>query len=94
MQTETTLDLEEGLPFEPMDDIDFEGFVGSLISEAVDYQDNELSAVRSDLADRYHGRFYGDESDGRSQVRDRSIHTAVGQVLPALLRVFTGSERL
>ena len=66
MQTETTLDLEEDLPFEGMDDVEFESYVGSLITEAVDYQDNELSAVRSDLADRYHGRFYGDEADGRS----------------------------
>ena len=94
MYTETTQDLEEDLPFEGMDDVEFESYVGSLITEAVDYQDNELSAVRSDLADRYHGRFYGDEADGRSQVRDRTIQTAVGQVMPALMRTFLGSEKL
>ena len=86
--------LEDDDSFEEMDDLTFQGFVKSLVTEAIDYQDNELSAVRSDLADRYHGRFYGDEVDGRSQVRDRSIQTAVGQVMPALMRTFLGSEKL
>jgi len=76
-----------------MDDDDFERYVRALAADAVDYCDSELSEKRSDLTKRYYGLPYGDEQEGRSTVRDRSIQTAVGQILPALMRTFFGAER-
>jgi hypothetical protein len=48
----------------------------------------ELSIERALAMDRYHGRLYGDEVEGRSQITSRDISEAVDWAMPGIMRVF------
>jgi hypothetical protein len=46
------------------------------ISSALGYKDGKLTEQRSDAMDRYYGKKYGNEQEGRSQIvtRDEDIY--------------------
>lgn len=53
-----------------------------------------LMEARSDALDRYLGRPYGDEVEGRSQVVMRDVSDTVEWIKPSLLKVFCGGEEV
>lgn len=57
-------------------------------------EDGDLSDERAQALDHYHGRPYGNEVDGRSQVVSRDLMEAVDWAMPSLLRMFTLAGRL
>lgn len=65
------------------------------------HRDNSLGGDKGDLGseratalDHYHGRPYGNEVDGRSQVVSKDLMEAVDWALPAIIRAFVQSGRL
>jgi hypothetical protein len=62
--------------------------------ESIGAEDGELSNDRASALDHYHGRPYGNEVEGRSQVVSRDLSEAVDWAMPAILRVFTQSGSL
>lgn len=53
--------------------------------------DGELSNERARAMDRYHGRPYGNEEEGRSAVVTRELSETVDWAMPAIMRIFTQS---
>jgi hypothetical protein len=73
----------------------------SLISIIRSHRENSMGAETGQLAidraaamNHYHGRPYGNEVDGRSQVVSRDLAEAVDWALPGIMKVFTQSGRL
>jgi hypothetical protein len=73
----------------------------NLISIIRSHRENSMGAETGQLAidraaamNHYHGRPYGNEVDGRSQVVSRDLAEAVDWALPGIMKVFTQSGRL
>jgi len=73
----------------------------NLIAIIKAHRDDSLGADAGDLAtqratalDHYHGRPYGNEVEGRSQVVSRDLAEAVDWALPAVVRAFVQSGNL
>lgn len=62
--------------------------------DSLGVEDGDLSNERATALDHYHGRPYGNEQEGRSQVVSRDLAEAVDWVMPAIMRVFTQSGAL
>ncbi len=56
--------------------------------------DGELSQARAESLDRYHGRPFGNEEEGRSAIVSRDLSETVDWAMPAVMRVFTQSGNL
>ena len=57
-------------------------------------EDGQLSDERAKAMNHYHGRPYGNEVEGRSQVVSRDLAEAVDWALPGIMRVFTQSGKI
>lgn len=64
------------------------------IENALGVDGGKLSNERRDALKWYLGEKYGNEVTGRSQVVDRTVLETVEWVLPALLRIFTGADKI
>ena len=73
---------------------ELQGSVGALIENAVEYIDQEISPNRAEATRYYLGEPFGNEEDGRSSVVDMTVRDTVGKIMPSLLRVFFGSEKV
>lgn len=54
----------------------------------------DLGNARASAMDHYHGRPYGNEVEGRSQVVSKDLMEAVDWAMPAIIRAFVQSGRL
>lgn len=77
-----------------MDDTALQSVVSAEIEDAVSFIDSDIGPLRAAAVDRYFGRPYGDEEEGRSQVVSRDVHDTINAILPSLMRVFFGSENV
>ena len=77
-----------------MSEADLQAVVGSYISDAIQYIDDDISPVRAESTRYYRGDPFGNEIDGRSQVVSRDVRDSVQAVLPSMMRVFFGSEKV
>lgn len=64
------------------------------IQAASGSEGSELSDARSEAMDRYLGEPYGDEVEGRSQVRTREVMETVEWLMPSLMRIYADAENL
>lgn len=80
-------------PPEPMDDEDLEAYLRAEIDMAQSVQQT-LSGHREELTRRYAGEPYGDEEDGRSKAVSRDFRDVVNAIMPSLMRIFWGPERV
>lgn len=62
--------------------------------DSIGVADGELSSERAEALDHYHGRPYGNEVTGRSQVVSRDLSETVDWALPTVLRTFLQSGTL
>lgn len=60
-------------------------------ADSLGVEDGELSNERATAMDRYHGRPYGNEMEGRSAVVSKDLSDAVDWAMPAIMRIFTQS---
>lgn len=79
---------------EPMDEEELEGLIASLIEGAQDYIDLQEAPDRVEASDYYHGKPFGNEEDGRSQVVSMDVRDTISLMLPQIMRTFFGSERV
>jgi hypothetical protein len=77
-----------------MSEEDLQSVVASYISDAIQYIDDDISPIRAESTKYYKGDKFGNEVDGRSQVVSRDVRDSVQAVLPSMMRVFFGSEKV
>ena len=77
-----------------MSESDLQAVVSSYISDAIQYIDDDISPTRAESTRYYRGDPFGNEVDGRSQVVSRDVRDSVQAVLPSMMRVFFGSEKV
>lgn len=65
--------------------------IGAHRKESLGHEDGELSNARARAMDHYHGRPYGNEQAGRSQIVSRDLMETVDWAMPALMRTFVQS---
>lgn len=66
----------------------------SMLEEAEQFYRDEVEPVQSQATDYYLARPYGNEEKGRSQVIMTDVRDTVQAMLPSIMRVFTGPERV
>lgn len=57
--------------------------------DSLGVEDGQLSNERAEALDRYHGRPYGNEVEGRSAIVSKDLSEAVDWAMPAIMRIFT-----
>lgn len=77
-----------------MPDSELEAIVGSEIEDAISYIDNDISTDRAIATNYYLGRPFGDEQEGRSQIVSQDVRDTVNSVMPSLMRIFCGTDRV
>jgi hypothetical protein len=64
------------------------------LDAAGNFSSAELSEHRADALEYYHGEPYGDEKEGRSQIRTREVLDTIEWVMPSLMRIFADRENI
>lgn len=77
-----------------MNDAEIVKIIQGYRRESLGYESSELSNERAAALDHYHGRPYGNEEEGRSQIVSKDLAEAVDWAMPAIMRVFTQSGAL
>jgi hypothetical protein len=90
----TDMAVDAGMDADLPNEIDIQAIVASEIDDAVDYIDNTISPLRAMATEYYRGAPFGNEEDGRSQVVSRDVRDTVQAILPSLMRVFFGSQKI
>lgn len=79
---------------EPLDDVEFQSRVWKNVTEAENFVDIIIGPQRLEAAKFYDAKPFGDELEGRSQIVMTTVADAVQQMLPSLLRIFCGSDKV
>lgn len=61
---------------------------------AIGADTGEFAIDRADALDRYFGRAYGNEQDGRSKVVSKDVSDAVDWILPSIIRIFLSTNNV
>lgn len=77
-----------------MDPLELKQIIARELDSALGVEGGKLSTDRRTALEYYEGEPFGNEVDGRSQVVMLSVLEAVEWVLPALLRIFTASDKI
>ena len=85
-------ELEVGSP-EEMDDEEFEGYVSRMLEDSIQYCD-ELSTDRVTATKYYSGHLPEQEDEGRSGATSYDTRDTINAILPALMRVFFGANKI
>lgn len=80
--------------YEPMSEEEFRYIVFQSIEDAQTYIDSYLAPERERAMAYYLAEPFGNEEDGRSQVVMTEVRDTVLAMLPSLLRIFTGGDKV
>lgn len=83
---------EETPEREPMTDDEIKSVVGQELSNSLGQIGSEVSAQRRLALEYYHGKPFGNEIEGRSQVVLTDVTDTIEWILPTLMRMFTGGS--
>ena len=88
-------DFEEELEVAPeeMDDEEFGSYVARLLEDSIQYCD-ELSTDRVTATKYYSGHLPEQEDEGRSGATSYDVRDTVNSILPALMRVYFGANKV
>lgn len=64
------------------------------IQGALGYGDGKLTQQRTDALDRYYGKKYGNEQEGRSQIVTRDVADVIEWIMPSLMKIFTSGDKI
>ncbi len=64
------------------------------IQGSLGYGDGKLTQQRTDAMDRYYGKKYGNEQEGRSQIVTRDVADVIEWIMPSLMKIFTGGDKV
>jgi hypothetical protein len=79
---------------EVMSEEELQGVVSAEIYDAISFIDDDIGGNRALATEYYYGLPFGDEEDGRSQVVSMDVRDTVQGILPSLMRIFFGPERV
>ena len=77
-----------------MTEEELQGIVSSEITDAISFIDEDVAPIRAQATEYYLGEPFGDEEEGRSQVVSTDVRDTVKALMPSLLRIFFGPERI
>jgi hypothetical protein len=95
-ETEDAYNDDDASPDEldPMDDEEFRYTVKQAIEDSQTYIDSYLAPQRERAMAYYLAEPFGNEEDGRSQVVLTEVRDTVLAMVPSLLRIFTGGDKI
>jgi hypothetical protein len=79
---------------EVMSEEQLQGVISAEIYDAISFIDDDIGGNRALATEYYYGLPFGDEEDGRSQVVSMDVRDTVQGILPSLMRIFFGPERV
>jgi hypothetical protein len=79
---------------EVMSEEELQGVISAEITDAISYIDDDIGGNRALATEYYYGQAFGDEEEGRSQVVSMDVRDTVQGILPSLMRIFFGPERV
>jgi hypothetical protein len=79
---------------EVMSEEKLQGVISAEIYDAISFIDDDIGGNRALATEYYYGLPFGDEEDGRSQVVSMDVRDTVQGILPSLMRIFFGPERV
>ncbi len=79
---------------EVMSEEQLQGVISAEITDAISFIDDDIGGNRALATEYYYGDLFGDEEDGRSQVVSMDVRDTVQGILPSLMRIFFGPERV
>ena len=88
------LQEQHNLENDGMSFVELQSSVRSQVDDAVQYIDTDVSPNRARATKYYLGHPFGNEEDGRSTVVDMTVRDTVGKIMPALLRIFFGTDKV
>ena len=77
-----------------MSEEELQGVVSSEIVDAINFIDEDIAPVRAQATEYYLGEPFGNEEEGRSQVVSMDVRDTVQGMLPSLMRIFFGPEKV
>jgi hypothetical protein len=77
-----------------MSEEQLQGVISAEITDAISFIDDDIGGSRALATEYYYGDLFGDEEDGRSQVVSMDVRDTVQGILPSLMRIFFGPERV
>lgn len=77
-----------------MSEEELQGIVSSEIVDAISFIDEDIAPKRAQATEYYFGDPFGDEEQGRSQVVSMDVRDTIQGMLPSLMRIFFGPERV
>lgn len=77
-----------------MDNEQLGSVISKEITESLNHFDSEYSQDRIDALDYYLGRPFGNEVEGRSSVVSTEVADTVEQIMPSMMRIFTGTDKV
>jgi hypothetical protein len=86
--------LTPGMQDQPMDEEEFRSRVRQSIEDASIYIDTYIAPEREAAMSYYLGNSFGNEEEGSSQVVLTEVRDTVLAMLPSLLRIFTGGDKV
>jgi hypothetical protein len=79
---------------EVMSEEQLQGVISAEIYDAISFIDDDIGGNRALATEYYYGQPFGDEEEGRSQVVSMDVRDTVQGILPSLMRIFFGPERV
>jgi len=79
---------------EVMSEDELQGVISAEITDAISFIDDDIGGNRALATEYYYGQAFGDEEEGRSQVVSMDVRDTVQGILPSLMRIFFGPERV
>lgn len=79
---------------EVMSEEQLQGVISAEIYDAISFIDDDIGGNRALATEYYYGAPFGDEEEGRSQVVSMDVRDTVQGILPSLMRIFFGPERV
>ncbi|MEN6642567.1 MAG: hypothetical protein ABFE08_08985 [Armatimonadia bacterium] len=79
---------------EPLDNERVQAIVQGYYDAAADFVESEIGPDRAKMGRYYRGEPFGNEEEGRSQVVSRDVRDTVIAIMPSLMRVFFGPEKV
>ena len=77
-----------------MDNDQLGSVISREITDSLNHFDSEYGQDRLDALDYYLGRPLGNEVDGRSSVISTEVADTVEQIMPSMMRIFTGTDKV
>ncbi|GGL48405.1 portal protein [Caulobacter rhizosphaerae] len=74
--------------------LDLQAIVAAEIEDSKSYIDSQLAKDRNEASEYYRGAPFGDEEEGRSQAISRDVHDTVSAIMPSLMRIFFGPDKV